>query len=77
MRPLRVCIDARRDGEGVAGGVEQVIIGLAGGLSTLDDGDEEYYFLTSPADAHWIAPYLPDPSRIQVSARASARRGRR
>lgn len=58
MSALRVAIDARRFGEGLAGGVEQVVIGLAHGLSQLDDGDEEYLFLTSAADPAWIAPYL-------------------
>ncbi len=62
--PLRVGIDARRVREGFAGGVEQVVIGLAYGLSSLDDGDEEYFFLTAPSDPHWIAPYLS--GRCQV-----------
>ena len=42
---MRVCIDARL-GTGRFGGVEQVVIGIAAGLSTLEDGDEEYLFLT-------------------------------
>ena len=72
MRPLRVAIDARRAGEGIAGGVEQMVIGLAEGLSSLDDGDEEYFFLTSPADPDWIAPYLSGACRVLVGERASS-----
>ena len=34
-------------GSGVAGGVEQILIELAHGLSSLEYGDEEYLFLTS------------------------------
>jgi glycosyltransferase involved in cell wall biosynthesis len=72
VRPLRVCIDARRAGEGVAGGVEQIVIGLGEGLSSLHDGDEEYLFLTSPADPEWIAPYLSGACRVLVGERASS-----
>ena len=61
-KPLRVCIDARL-GEGRFGGVEQVVIGLAGGLSRLDDGDEEYLFLTLPEHDEWLLPYLGGPCR--------------
>jgi glycosyltransferase involved in cell wall biosynthesis len=55
----------------VAGGVEQVVIGLAQGLSSLDDGDEEYWFLTSATDPEWIAPYLSGRSRVLVGSGAS------
>ena len=71
MAPLRVAIDARRHGEGVAGGVEQVVIGLAHGLSALGDGDEEYLFLTSPSDPEWIGPYLSGRCSILTSATTS------
>lgn len=55
--PLRVCLDARlRDG--VAGGIQQFVMGLASGLSRLEDGDEEYWFLSSPADRGWLLPHL-------------------
>jgi len=46
------------------GGVEQVIIGLASGLSTLTDGLEEYLFLTYAGADEWIRPYLRGPCRI-------------
>jgi glycosyltransferase involved in cell wall biosynthesis len=59
---LRVCIDARL-GSGVFGGVEQVVIGVASGLSRLGDGDEEYLFLTNPEREEWLLPYLQGPCR--------------
>ena len=62
MTSLRVCIDARL-GEGQFGGVEQVVIGLAAALSRLDDGDEEYLFLTHPEHEDWLRPYLSGPCR--------------
>jgi glycosyltransferase involved in cell wall biosynthesis len=63
MTPLRVCIDARL-GAGRFGGVEQVVIGLAAALSRLEDGDEEYLFLTHPEDDDWIRGYLGGPCRL-------------
>ena len=72
-RPLRVVIDARRPREGVAGGVEQVIIGLAYGLSTLTDSPDEYLFLTAPPESEWIAPYLSGGCRVLPSASSPSR----
>lgn len=54
---MRICIDARLI-SGTTGGVEQVIIGLASGFSSLDDGDEEYLFLVYEGADAWIKPYL-------------------
>ena len=51
--PLRVCIDARL-GQGKSGGVEQVVIGIASGLSKLGEGEEEYLFLAYPEHEDWI-----------------------
>jgi glycosyltransferase involved in cell wall biosynthesis len=73
MTPLRVCIDARL-GEGQFGGVEQVVIGLAAALSRLDDGDEEYLFLTQPEHDDWLRPYLSGPCRVLHSRRSYADR---
>jgi len=70
-RPLRVVIDARRQREGVAGGTEQVVIGLAHGLSTLTDSPDEYLFLTTPPDAEWIAPYLSGGCQVLTSVTSS------
>ena len=62
-RPLRVCIDARFE-SGLLGGVEQVLIGVAAGLSRLTDGDEEYLFLTTPGKDEWIQPFVGGPCSI-------------
>ncbi|CAN5412475.1 hypothetical protein BH23ACT9_BH23ACT9_28960 [soil metagenome] len=52
---LRVVIDARvRPGE--QGGVQQTIIGLAGGLAQLE-GPERYFFLVD-GDGGWLEPYV-------------------
>jgi glycosyltransferase involved in cell wall biosynthesis len=60
---LRVAIDARLDA-GRFGGVEQVVIGIAAALSRLEDGSEEYLFLTHPEQDEWIRPYLHGPCRL-------------
>lgn len=57
MRPISVVLDARL-ATGESGGVESVVIGLASGLSTLDDGDESYRFLTYAGLDDWLLPYL-------------------
>ena len=62
MKPLRVCIDARLSGG--HGGVEQIVIGLAGALSKLDDANEEYLFLVTPGHDEWLRPHLSGPSRL-------------
>jgi glycosyltransferase involved in cell wall biosynthesis len=60
---LSVCLDARLV-SGNFGGIEQVIIGLAHGLSQLDDGEEEYLFLTYNDADEWIRPHMEGPCRI-------------
>jgi glycosyltransferase involved in cell wall biosynthesis len=62
MSALRVCIDARI-GSGRFGGIEQVVIGVASGLSRVAEGDEEYLFLTLPEHEEWLLPYLKGPCR--------------
>jgi glycosyltransferase involved in cell wall biosynthesis len=66
LTPLRVCVDARL-GHGISGGVEQVVVGLAAGLSKLEDGDEEYLFLVHPDQDEWIRPYVKGPCRLLYS----------
>src|ERR1700722_17224511 len=64
MAPLRICLDARLiSGKG---GVEQVIIGLASGLSKLTDEDGEYLFWTYENADEWLRPYVHGPCRILV-----------
>jgi len=72
MGALRICVDARVPGSGAVGGVEQVMIGLASGLSKLADGDEEYLFLTYRDAAEWLRPYVHGPCRI-ISSPAGTR----
>lgn len=60
---LRVGIDARLH-SGQPGGVQQVIIGLASGLSRVDSGDEEYHFLVYHSHSDWLAPYLGGSCRL-------------
>jgi glycosyltransferase involved in cell wall biosynthesis len=62
--PLRVCIDARLTGGGASGGVESVVIGMAHGLSRLNDGDEEYLFLAWADDDAQIDRYVSGPCRM-------------
>jgi len=57
MRPINVVLDARLI-TGEWGGIESVVIGLASGLSTLEDGDETYRFLTYAGRDDWLRPYL-------------------
>jgi glycosyltransferase involved in cell wall biosynthesis len=62
LPPLRIAIDARMTPT-APGGVLQVLIGMAHGLSQLTDGDEEYTFLVkSPYDG-WLDKYLGDNCR--------------
>jgi len=70
---LRVCIDARL-GSGQFGGVQQVVIGVASGLSRLSDGHEEYLFLTHPEHEDWLLPYLGGPCRVLHPRHSYARR---
>jgi glycosyltransferase involved in cell wall biosynthesis len=60
---MRVCIDARL-GTGMFGGVEQVVIGIAAGLSGLEGADEEYLFLTHAGEDEWLRPYLGGSCRV-------------
>lgn len=41
-----------------AGGVQQFVIGLASGLSALDDSEDEYLFLSEGAPRDWMTSYL-------------------
>lgn len=66
-----MCLDARLL-SGESGGVEQVIIGLASGLSQLDDGDEEYFFLAYEDSTEWLRPFLGGASRLLRDGRARA-----
>lgn len=63
---LEVAVDARLF-TGEFGGVEQVIIGLAHGLSSLEDGNEHYSFVVYEGHDAWLKPYIHGPcSLVQV-----------
>ena len=62
MSPLKVCIEARLT-TGAAGGCEQVLIGLAAGLSALSESDESYFFPLFEPGGEWLLPYLKGPCR--------------
>ncbi len=64
MRPLRIAVDARPAGDLRCGGVETFVLGLARGFSRLEDGDEEYLFLTTRGVDGWLRPHLSGPCRI-------------
>ena len=63
LENLRICIDARII-DGIPGGIQQFVQGLAAGLSKLKDEREEYYFLTYRNAYDWITPYLD--GRFQI-----------
>lgn len=69
MRAPRICIDARLD-PGFSGGIEQVVTGLARGLSSLPDGDEQYYFLAYPSAAEWLAPHMTGSCQLLYCRRS-------
>ena len=63
---LKIVIDARLV-SGRHGGVEQVIVGLAHGLSILA-GDEQYLFICDEGHSDWLEPYVSGPCSIVSSA---------
>ena len=64
---MRIAINAQLDPK-YAGGIAQVILGLAHSLGRLD-GPEEYLFVCSPDSASWLEPHLGANSRIEINAR--------
>lgn len=60
---LTVCLDARLK-DGLSGGVQQFVIGLAKGLGKLNDGDIEYLFLCNHESEQWLKAHLNDPCKI-------------
>src|SRR5258708_302885 len=62
MSGLKVCIHARLS-EGKAGGVQQIVIGLANGFSQLTDGEEEYHFFSYPDSCQRLLPHLKGPCK--------------
>jgi glycosyltransferase involved in cell wall biosynthesis len=71
---LHVCVDARLV-SGQPGGTQQVVIGLAHGLSRLEDGLERYSFLVMPGQSDWLEPYLGGACRLLPAKPAPPKRG--
>lgn len=60
---MRIGIDARIL-DGVAGGVQQVVMGLAAGLSRATSTDDEFVFLTYRGGDDWLRPFISGPCRV-------------
>lgn len=60
---MRALLDARLI-PGNPGGIQQCIMGLAQGLSSLDVSGEEYVFLVWKGHRDWLEPLVDDPCRI-------------
>ena len=73
--PLRVAVDARIP-DRRWGGVQQVVEGLAYGLSRLDSGDE-YLFLVEGGASEWLASMIGEGCRIVEVPRGYGRTGLR
>ena len=65
---LKIGIEARIAPE-LVGGVGQVVIGLAAGLSALEDGEDEYRFYVFDDAKAWLAPYIGGPCRMATVRR--------
>jgi len=61
-----IAIEARIPNPEIAGGVAQVIMSLAVGLSKLSDGNEDYVFVGLASAREWLAPLLAGPCRLHV-----------
>jgi glycosyltransferase involved in cell wall biosynthesis len=58
-------------GDGMSGGIQQWVIGLARALSQLDDGSDEYLFLAYPGRDEWVREYVSGPCRVIVAQRTA------
>jgi glycosyltransferase involved in cell wall biosynthesis len=67
-----VAIEARLADPATTGGVAQVIMGLASGLSDLDDGDEEFTFIGYESARQWLGGRIGGPCRLHVVPDATA-----
>ena len=59
---MHVAIDARLV-DGLAGGVQQVVMGLAAGLSRAETNGDEFVFLTYRGHEEWLRPFISGPCR--------------
>ena len=63
-RKLRVVVDARIPAEGW-GGVQQVAIGLAVGLTTIAPPDVEVLYTCFPEARDWLLPYIESAAQLK------------
>src|SRR4051812_26606343 len=59
---MRIGIEARFVSN-ASGGIQQVVIGMARGLSELGDCGDEYHFILWRPGGEWLAPYLSGDCR--------------
>jgi glycosyltransferase involved in cell wall biosynthesis len=71
---LRVCIEARVHPE--SGGLVQFIQGLASGLASLENGDDEYIFLVEDPHVELFTPFVAGPARLEVVPALGSARAR-
>jgi len=63
-KPFRVCLDARII-DGMHGGIQQFVMGLAWGLSQLNENEaEEFVFLSYPGHTQWLQPCMGGPCSL-------------
>lgn len=65
-------LDARIP-DGLFGGVQQWVIGLATSFSSLGPSDDEYLFLVEPGREAWLTPFVSGACRIVPTAAAEHR----
>lgn len=65
-----MCIDARL--EASSGGVQQMVIGLAEGLSRVGDGSEDFLFLAREGEEGWLKPHVRGAGRFLLLPRRPA-----
>lgn len=76
MKPIRVVVDARMPATGW-GGVQQVVIGLAAGLTSTAQEDLDVLYLCYPDGPSWLSPYVATRDQFQLVAAPQAPRAGR
>jgi glycosyltransferase involved in cell wall biosynthesis len=64
-----IAIEARIPDPAAVGGVAQVIMSLADGLSRLQDGDEQYVFIGTDGTESWLGKRVYGPCRLHIVPR--------
>ena len=73
MIKRRILIDARLL-DGKAGGIQQVVCGIAQGLSNLDTSQFEIGFIVFKGGSDWLSPFLSDKFLLIEVSKPSADR---